>query len=614
MKKIYLSILSLAVLATANAQERTALLTKTSNPLHEATMVNQTPMEKANVLWSDDFSSMAGWTVANTGTGTNATTGWEQITGTTAIPTNGPFASTSVANGFLMVNSDANNTGDNTNSVIHSEVTSSTITTLGTTANVVLRFQHNFRWWHEDRTVSVSGDDGATWTDYLISDNAGYNPPTIVGGIYTGAQSTGGASGSTIQTVIDISAVAGNSATVKVKFTYDDNDIWGWFWAIDDVNIIERPADDIQMISAFIVDQSNEGVEYGRTPIDQVGTNWEVGAQVYNFGLNDAANVVVTSIESNAVFSYTATKALIEDDSTYTVSSVETPALPVGTYVVDYVAVSDGETSAGADFGDNSGQRTFEVTSDLYSIDGIGVYPTGGIISALGTASFTGAADNLIIASKYNFKVATPIQSIIAMISSTTVEGAEIYGSIIDTAVLLADQTTPLFITDAYTVNATDITNGYVTLTFNATANLAPGSYYAAVELISNSNSTNISILNDERVVQPSLGSVVYVPGDQTFTNGVASAVRMKIGYAGLNENTLDGVSVYPNPSEGMITVSNENNTDNTVVVYDMVGNVVYTTSANSSTTIDLSSNGTGIYLVKVSNENGSIVERVVIK
>ncbi len=610
MKKIYLSILSLAVLATANAQENTALVTRSGNMLQEATMVNQIPMEKATVLWSDDFSSMAQWTVVNTGTGANANTGWEQITGTDAIPTNGPFASTTVANGFLMVNSDANNTTDNDGSIIHSEVTSATITTLGTTPNVVLKFQHNFRWWNDTRTVSVSGDDGATWTDYLISDQSGY-----VIGIYDGEQSTA----MTIETVIDISAVAGNSATVKVKFTYDDNDIWAWFWAIDDVVIIEKPNDDIQMMSAFIVESANEGVEYGRTPVDQVGTNWEVGAQIYNFGVNDAANVVVTSVEAGAAFSYTANLALIESDSTEIVSSVETPALPIGTYVIDYTAVSDGEQSGGADFGDNTGQRTMEVTQWEYSIDGIDVYPAGGVISAMGTASFTDAADNLIIAAKYRFNNAATIYSIKALISSTTVAGAEVYGQIIDTASMLAGTITPMFITNSYVVTATDVTNGFIEINFpySNQPSLAAGTYYAAVELISNGNSTDISILNDERVAQPSLGSMIYIPNDQSYTNGVASAVRMVVqdpATIGLGENSLEGVSVYPNPSEGVITVSNTNNTENTIVVYDMVGSVVYSTSANASTTIDLSSNGTGVYMVKVSNENGSIVERVVIK
>ncbi len=611
MKKIYLSILSLAVLATANAQEKTDLVSRSGNMLQEATMINQIPMEKATVLWSDDFASMANWTVVNTGTGTNANVGWYQETNPGAIPvsTISPFASTTASNGFIMVNSDANNTTDNDGSIIHTEITSSTID-LSANANVVLRFQQNFRWWNDTRTVSVSGDNGATWTDWQISDQSGYNI-----GIYSGNQS----SLNPDLVVIDISAVAGNSAQVQVKFTYDDNDIWAWYWAIDDVEIIEKPNDDIQMMSAFIVEQANEGVEYGRTPVDQVGANWEIGAQIYNFGVNNATNVTVTSVEAGGAFSYTANMALIESDSTRIVSSVEMPTLGVGTYVVDYTVVSDGEQPGGADFGDNTGQRTMEVTNWEYSIDGIGVYPAGGLVSAMGTASFQNAADNLIIASKYHFNNPATIYSIKALITSTTVAGAEVYGQIIDTASMLSGTIIPQAITSSYIVTAQDVTNGFIEIPFdlNNQPSLAAGSYYAAVELISNGNSTDISILNDERVAQPSLASMIYIPGDQSYTNGVASAVRMVVqdpATIGLGENTLEGVSVYPNPSEGVITVSNANNAENTIVVYDMVGKVVYTTSANSSTTIDLSSNGTGVYMVKVSNENGSIVERVVIK
>ena len=52
----------------------------------------------------------------------------------------------------------------------------------------------------------------------------------------------------------------------------------------------------------------------------------------------------------------------------------------------------------------------------------------------------------------------------------------------------------------------------------------------------------------------------------------------------------------------------------NTIVVYDMVGSVVLSTEASAATTLDLSGNGTGIYVVEVSNNNGTMVERVVIK
>ena len=84
--------------------------------------------------------------------------------------------------------------------------------------------------------------------------------------------------------------------------------------------------------------------------------------------------------------------------------------------------------------------------------------------------------------------------------------------------------------------------------------------------------------------------------------------------FAGINENTLAGVTVYPNPSNGIITVTNNNASTNNIIVYDMLGNRLYSKEVSSSTNIDLSSNGAGIYLVQVSNEYGSMIERVVIK
>ena len=88
----------------------------------------------------------------------------------------------------------------------------------------------------------------------------------------------------------------------------------------------------------------------------------------------------------------------------------------------------------------------------------------------------------------------------------------------------------------------------------------------------------------------------------------------MGTSWVGLEEAGLTGVSVYPNPSTGVVNVTNENGTANTIVVYDMLGQVIATEAAGATTTIDLTNNGTGVYLVKVAGETGSYVERVVIK
>ena len=232
----------------------------------------------------------------------------------------------------------------------------------------------------------------------------------------------------------------------------------------------------------------------------------------------------------------------------------------------------------------------------------------------MGTDSFTDAEDGLIIAAMYHIKANTVVNDLQVMLATGTVPGGQIFGSIIDTTVLLNDGTTPLFVADPVDVTAADISAGYILIPFTGGVTLTPGAYYAAVELTSNSGANTIRISDDETVAQPSIASMIYIPADASYTNGTAAGIRMITDALSVTENTLDGVSVYPNPSKGMITISNDNNTTNTIAIYNVLGKEVFTTTANKSTSVDLSANGSGVYLVKVSNANGSSVERVVIK
>jgi hypothetical protein len=78
--------------------------------------------------------------------------------------------------------------------------------------------------------------------------------------------------------------------------------------------------------------------------------------------------------------------------------------------------------------------------------------------------------------------------------------------------------------------------------------------------------------------------------------------------------NTLEGVSVYPNPSTGLITVSNDNGFANSIRISNTAGQIVYTQDVNAEVTVDLASFGAGMYVVTVEGDNGSLVEKVVIK
>ena len=616
MKKIYLSILSLAFVLGSNAQ-KSAYVTKHGNNVSSNSIkVNPTyNVEKSNVAWFDDFSTPANWTMTNTGTDAHDWT--IETNAVSGLPDAGadlnPFISNSSANGFAVINSDGAAGNTDGDGAIVAQMTTVNAIDLSLTPNAILRFNHSYRWWQESRVVRVSGDGGTTWTEFPMTYTTASALTFANGNPYPSTQS----SENPITEVINISDVAGGSNNVMIQFGYDDADFWGWYWAVDDVEIIAQPLDDVQVLGAWFSGITNGQTEYGRTPLDQVDSDYLLGAQVYNFGVNDQTNITVNIDYNFGAIVSTSTSVLIESDSTDFIEATEALTLAVGVYNGIYTATSDAETG-GAEFGNNVYERNFEITSDVYSIDGLDIHPASTFnTGTIGTTSFTDAEDGLVVAALYQFKSASDVSGIRVMLDPNSTAGGEIYGTIKDTASFWAEDMSSLYNAELGTVTAGDITAGYIDVFFPAVINLPAGVYYAAVELYSNGNTADIVIIDDLTVPQPFDASAIYIPGDLTYSNGTGIGVRMLIGNnwgAGLEENTLEGVSIYPNPSQGIVNVSNNNNASNAIVVYDMLGQVILNKDANTATTLDLSENGTGVYLVEVSNNNGSMVERVVIK
>lgn len=610
MKKIYLSILGLGFAFGVSAQEK-ALTTK-HDLTNGAGVVTPKPSkitEKATVLWSNDFSVPSTWTMTNTSAPISQD--WSISTNPAAIPVSvlSPFMSATASNGFAFINSDGQAGNSDGNGAIVCSITNATPIDLSAHPAVILRFSHNYRWWQETRTVRVSGDNGATWTDYPMT--------SAPGGTFTDGTPGDQNTLNPQKEQINISSVAGGASQVLIQFYYNDNDFWGWYWAVDDVEIIEQPANDIQVLSAWFSGATNEGREYGKTPLTQVDASYNVGAQIMNFGTATQTGIAVNANYTSFTANSTSATPLASTD-TVLVESVETPTLALGVYSGVYTATSIEEPS-GADFANNVYPRNFEITNNVYALDGMGVYPAATTnLGVIGTSNFTGAQDGLVVGSMYDIKASTLVSGIRLMLGSNTVAGGQVYGSIKDTASFWADDMTSLFlIANPITITAAHITAGYADIFFPSEITLPTGAYMASAELYSNGGSSTISVVDDKTVPQPSTASGIYIPGDQSYTNGVALGIRLLVGDQwglGLDEATLEGVSVYPNPSEGIVNVSVVNNEGISITVYDMMGKEILTKIAEGTTSIDLSGNGTGMYLVKVSNNNGSIVERVTIK
>ena len=78
----------------------------------------------------------------------------------------------------------------------------------------------------------------------------------------------------------------------------------------------------------------------------------------------------------------------------------------------------------------------------------------------------------------------------------------------------------------------------------------------------------------------------------------------------------LNNITVYPNPSNGLVTISYGNFEPTQIEVYDISGKLILTKeNLNvSETSLDLSSASQGIYFIKISSNNQNIVKRIIKK
>ena len=642
MKKIYLSAVLLAAITSVNAQKMERSLVEVANELNTTIIAQSTSSniekELGAEIYLNDFSTPADWTLDNNGQ-TGATFGWNidaTVDGWPNFLTPG-ISSTSGGNFAELGNGDPI-AGTQALNVDYKMTLASALdipnlpANTSNTAAVQLEFSQFGALFNDEQYVEVS-TDGTLWTrvynnnlQEVLSNSGGAaypNPETI--------------------TVNITNAIAGNPNNVLIRFGWTTRypaqatnpNVWVTYgWLIDDVKILSLPLDNVEILSSYIFGTTNGGAEYGRTPLNQLDTDWTIGSQVHNLGSLDQPTTNMTADFGT----FTANgSTLVESDSTRAVETTQVglgATLTIGMHTGNYTVVAGNDTASGTSFSDNTDARTFEVTNDVYSLDGIGVYPSPSI-GQVGTNSFDDASTTTIdensagipFGTMYHIKTATAVSDIEVVLGSRTTVGGEIVVALIDTAVFLSGAggtgaVTPVLTeSSAYLITATDTIAGVVRIPLPTAYTLNPGAYYALASLtVYNPATEELTIADEETIGQPAWNSAFYLKESfggnpvQTYTNGNAYAIRLVTGNLGLNENSLNGVEVYPNPTTGKFTVTNENNTENTIAIFDMLGKEVYTNTTSSSLTVDLSANGMGVYLVKVSNENGSIVKRVVIK
>ncbi len=374
MKKIlYVSLMGVFVAATVVAQTN-----QTHQPLPKKyASVDIVPASKptASVManaakgtsfWTDDFSAPANWTFDNTSSPNPLD--WEIINNINASPVAAlnPIGLTSAANGFAFINGDPEGEG----SVQNANITSANSIDCSAFSNISLTFEQVSRNFQTTYTVLFSIDGGTTWISVPVNTDLAVNTNTANPGVVN----------------LNVSSIIGNQPNVRIRFNFTAN--WGWFWAIDNVALIQTPSNDIALLSAYFDEYILIGQDVDFVDVDYI-PNMEYSSyrqgqvrpltfigEVSNQGSEAQTGVVVTitfTPPSGPAQTWTTTPAAIAvgEIAVLTVPNI-TPASfagggTLGDYAVSFTVTGD-QTDA---FPSNNGpiNKAFSVNTEYMAND-----------------------------------------------------------------------------------------------------------------------------------------------------------------------------------------------------------------------------------------------------
>ena len=587
--------------------------------------------KSAVVIWSEDFGGgfPSGWNsyTVNTGAGNSgasagntATAPWKHSmvgswgywnsVGTSGGNPTGPATainSTTSANGFLISDIDSanhwnGNSGASSGSSYHfieSYFTTSSIDLSGY-ANVSLEFEHSFRLNNSiDLTVSIS-TDSINWTSYNVQGNATNNQ----------------ASADPEYLSLNISAVAGNSATAYVKVGWNAR---VYFWMLDDMKIVETPDNKIDLSETsfggwYTTPTTNGfGLEYTLIPMKQIIANpYTFEGEVTNLGaLNQTAHINVNVLDesSSSVFTtISADSILFPQDTMIFVGQNKFTPTSTGLYTFDTWAssvdtISDTMSSFSA------------VTDNVYGRD-------NGTMSS--SYELGRSCGGMIVGSYFDVYDTDDLASLSVYMKDNSVPGALIYAMIYE----IDDSNDKIYLaqSDDYAITANDL-NNWTTISFDDDFSLVPGTYMAAIGSYASPIDTSVIAM-----AQYTYPTTCYIQkngcltGTQSFGSWYwlsrAPMIRMNFAVvSSIEENIFEGkISVYPNPTNGILNLDMMGVTPSEyqIKITNILGEIIYVSSENISgiynDVIDLSSFGKGTYVIQIKNKESVFTDKIVIR
>jgi len=386
--------------------------------------------------------------------------------------------------------------------------------------------------------------------------------------------------------------------------------------ALSSIAAYGQATNDVALDSTWFVGQNCSGITYAKVPVNLTDDVYLIGAQVKNVGLDTQTNVTLTI--NFLLLDTSIVVPILAPDSAFFFEMPYVNSLMTSPYTCSYSVESDLDTLNGINSSDNQHDFDFVIDDDIwstYAMDGIGIYSSP-VTSSYGTHLHPNTGDGLMLATLYHINnYYSYLIEAEMLLGPETIAGGEVYFWIVDSVDFMDGQPfTSLNGFGSTQITPQNISLGRVQGFLNASPNI-PGAYYLVAELYSNGHVNEISVLDDWTVTQPLEASAVYDLADSLPTlTGNAFALRLICDPEGLDEYALSGISIYPNPSDGMVHIANDENRQNQIDVYNLLGDLLSTQTSPQALDIDLGEFGSGVYLLRISNAEGTMSRKMIVR
>jgi hypothetical protein len=305
--------------------------------------------------------------------------------------------------------------------------------------------------------------------------------------------------------------------------------------------------------------------------------------------------------------------------------------LTTGNYTLRMEVLAD---SADGSPADNVDTTLLLVTNDRVSP----YYPASTVLGSIGTSSFTGEEDGVIVTSLFNLTSSDTVTGVRVYLRSNSVAGGVLAVSIRDTAGLSSSPAIefPIIVeSDLVTLTTADISRGYIDVPIPAILAgspqdrvLAAGPYYAGVQLFSNTGNNHIRIQDDlsNEAFMPSYTSLVYLPVDGNwYTNGTAMGLAAIFGNPSATSVQVleaNSAKVYPNPfvNEVHWSLDLKHSAEVFARCYDLQGRLlaegpkVHAEQGIFNHSASFGELPMAVYRVEIWSEQGPIASRLMVK